>query len=181
MLARSIAAEASRHGVPNMEFITVPPSSLLSKYVGESEKQMADVFACAKKGDGIALLLFDEVDSFALQRGDDTDSGTRRLLLESLLQLSDLQRTSSAGEHRPVIVVAATNAKIEELDASFVRRFERQIEVPLPDVAARELMLRCAPSPIVIALSAPGIPPDVTLVSCRVQAPYGIGRTFDYR
>jgi SpoVK/Ycf46/Vps4 family AAA+-type ATPase len=144
MLARSIVAEASRHGVPRMEFIALPPSSLLSKYVGESEKQMAEVFACAKRGDGSALLFFDEVDSFALQRGDDTDSGTRRLLLESLLQLSDLQRTSSAGEHRPVIVVAATNAKIEELDASFVRRFERQIEVPLPDAAARELMLRCA-------------------------------------
>merc|ERR1712146_645481 len=72
----------------------------------------------------------------------DTDNGTRRLLLESLLQLSDLQRSSLAREHRPVIVVAATNASVEQLDASFVRRFERQVEVPLPDAAARELMLR---------------------------------------
>ena len=67
-------------------------------------------------------------------------------MLESLLQLSDLQRSSLASEHRPVIVVAATNAKIKELDTSFVRRFERHIEVPLPDAATRELMLRYAHS-----------------------------------
>lgn len=144
MLARSIVDEASRHGIPNMEFISLPPSSLLSKYVGESEKQMAEVFRHAKRGEGSALLFFDEVDSFALQRGDDSDSGTRRLLLESLLQLSELQRSSLVGEHRPVIVVAATNATIKELDAGFVRRFERRVEVSLPDAATRELMLRCA-------------------------------------
>jgi SpoVK/Ycf46/Vps4 family AAA+-type ATPase len=138
MLARSIASEAV-----DMEFIALAPSELLSKYVGESEKRMAEVFAQAKRGDGSALLFFDECDSFALQRGDGGDSGSRRLLLESLLQLSDLQRSSLAGAHRPVIVVAATNMATDLLDASFVRRFERVIEVPLPDAATRELMLRC--------------------------------------
>ena len=165
MLARSIASEAAR-----MEFIAVSPSALLSKYVGESEQRMAAIFDKAKRGDmdSGCMIFFDECDHFALARG--SDGAARRLLLESMLQLTALQNTQKG--HRPVVVIAATNCKVEELDESFVRRFARQIAVPLPKKRTRELMLRC------VCVAHNSVPSGSILRSRRTvgQAPHGRGR-----
>ena len=83
MLARCICAEAES----GMEFIAVSPSTLLSKWVGESERTVARLFAEAKAGSGGCVLFFDECDSFALDRSAAPSGAGSNVLLEMLIQV----------------------------------------------------------------------------------------------
>ena len=83
MLARCICAEAES----GMEFIAVSPSTLLSKWVGESERTVARLFAAAKAGSGGCVLFFDECDSFALDRSAAPSGAGSNVLLEMLIQV----------------------------------------------------------------------------------------------
>ena len=163
MLAQSLARESS------LCFITASPSSLLSKWVGESERALAALFTLARNSSGSnhgdpasnkgCVLFFDEVDSFALDRRRDSsnDEGTRRLLIEMLIQVgsrlgmrsiiriddgSAFCQMNNLPTALPVIVVAATNAKLSDLDPAFVRRFEVHIRVPLPSCEDRVRMVK---------------------------------------
>jgi len=120
-LAKGIAGESGA------AFLLLTPSTLLSKFMGESEKMMSRIFAYAKhlaEEHQAAIIFLDEVDSLTTSRGSDGDSqpGMRRLLAELLLQFNGLN-----SRHR-VVVIAATN-RIEDLDPALLRRFERRIEV----------------------------------------------------
>jgi ATP-dependent 26S proteasome regulatory subunit len=120
-LAKGIAGESGA------AFLLLTPSTLLSKFMGESEKMMSRIFAYAKhlaEEHQAAIIFLDEVDSLTTSRGSDGDSqpGMRRLLAELLLQFNSLN-----SKHR-VVVIAATN-RIEDLDPALLRRFERRIEV----------------------------------------------------
>ena len=87
MLARCICAEAES----GMEFIAVSPSTLLSKWVGESERTVARLFAAAKAGSGGCVLFFDECDSFALDRSAAPSGAGSNVLLEMLIQVGRAQ------------------------------------------------------------------------------------------
>jgi len=115
-----------------LNFIDVRVSDIISRFAGESSKQVAEVFAQAAKHRP-CILFFDEFDSIA-QRRDDTSWDT-----ESTRVVNQLLRELEAVREIPdLIVMAATNNK-STLDEAAIRpgRFDRHIAIPLPDEAAR--------------------------------------------
>lgn len=124
-LARA-AARASR-----TEYRWVSSATLLSKWRGESEKQLAALFS----GDSRFALFFDEIDALGSRRGGYSEHEASRRLLAQLLTCMD--------EATNVVVVAATN-RPWDLDEALLRRLERRIYVAPPDPAARTGIVRAA-------------------------------------
>ncbi|KAI7838586.1 hypothetical protein COHA_007657 [Chlorella ohadii] len=126
MLVEKLAAEA---GTP---LLCLSPSAVLSKWAGESEKSIRAVFEAAAAMSP-AIIFIDEVDSLAPCRsGTGDDLSSRRVLTELLIQMT-------AATNRPgclVFVLAASN-RPQDCDPALLRRFDRQVEVPPPDAAAR--------------------------------------------
>lgn len=134
MLAKAIAAEA------DLQFIQCNASEFAQKYVGEGARLMRETFATARKY-APAIVFIDEVDSFAKARqGSDRESNAEVLnaLLSEMDGFADNSQT-------PVFVVAATNFNTKKgetlLDPAFLRRFDRQIEIDLPDLETRKAYL----------------------------------------
>ncbi|KAG5468382.1 hypothetical protein LSCM1_02362 [Leishmania martiniquensis] len=127
---RLAAATAAEYGAV---FLSVSAADLLSKWVGESEKHVRHVFAQASASAPRCVLFFDEVDALCSARGGYGESElARRLKTELLLHLQmDLPA---------VTVLAATNLPWE-LDAAFLRRFDRFIHVGLPTDAVKRSLL----------------------------------------
>ncbi|AIN97803.1 ATPase-like protein [Leishmania panamensis] len=127
---RLAAATATEYGAV---FLSVSAADLLSKWVGESEKQVRQAFAQAAASVPRCVLFFDEVDALCSARGGHGESElARRLKTELLLHLqADLPT---------VTVLAATNLPWE-LDAAFLRRFDRFIHVGLPSNAVKRRLL----------------------------------------
>lgn len=125
LLATVAASEAQSN------FITVSAADLLSKWVGESEKALRQLFAAATRGNGVKTVLFlDEIDSLCGARGETSESeAARRLKTEFLLQMQRVDATR-------VLIIAATNLPWC-LDTAFRRRFDQLIYVGLPDLEAR--------------------------------------------
>lgn len=128
MLARAAANEAGA------AFFAVKCSDIVSKWVGESEKNIAALFAQARKRDR-AIIFFDELDSLFFKRGSDVHNDRR---VNELLQQIDGFSGAGAG----LTVIGATNNPWA-VDAAAMRpgRFSQKIYIPLPDRAARKLML----------------------------------------
>ncbi|CBZ30444.1 ATPase-like protein [Leishmania mexicana MHOM/GT/2001/U1103] len=127
---RLAAATAAEYGAM---FLSVSAADLLSKWVGESEKQVRQAFMQAAASAPRCVLFFDEVDALCSARGGHGESElARRLKTELLLHLQmDLPA---------VTVLAATNLPWE-LDAAFLRRFDRFIHVGLPSDAVKRRLL----------------------------------------
>ncbi|KAL4444228.1 hypothetical protein ABPG75_011965 [Micractinium tetrahymenae] len=125
LLVEKLAAEA---GTP---LLAVSPSAILSKWAGESEKTLRGVFEAAAAL-APAIIFLDEVDSLAPTRSSGDDLAARRVLTELLIQMT----AAAERPDRPVYVMAATN-RLGDLDPALLRRFERTVEVPPPDAAAR--------------------------------------------
>jgi len=126
MLAKAVATESSAN------FIGIKGPELLSKYVGESERAIREVFRKARQASP-AIIFFDEIDSIAPVRGIGSDTFvTERVVSQILTELDGLQ------ELRDVVVIAATN-RIDMVDPALLRpgRIDRAIEVALPDMEAR--------------------------------------------
>ncbi len=132
LLVRAIASESSRN------FIYVKGSEIHSKWVGESEKAIQETFRKARMS-APCIIFFDEIDALLPSRRSSTsDSGvTDRIVTTFLTEMDGLE------ELVDVIVVAASN-RPDILDPALLRpgRFERVIELPLPDEKAREEILR---------------------------------------
>lgn len=109
---------------------------LKSKWVGESEQNLRQVFAKSRKS-APAIIVFDEIDSFATVRGTYTGSGVEHSMVNQLLTEMDGFRKEEL-----VFVVGTTNFP-ESLDPALLRpgRFELQIEIPYPDEKARKSIL----------------------------------------
>jgi len=109
---------------------------LKSKWVGESEGNLRDVFAKARKA-APSIIIFDEIDSFATARGTYSGSGVEHSMVNQLLTEMDGFRKDEL-----VFVVGTTNFP-ESLDPALLRpgRFELQIEIPYPDDKDREEIL----------------------------------------
>jgi transitional endoplasmic reticulum ATPase len=127
LLAKAVASESEAN------FISVKGPELLSKWVGESEKGVREVFRKAKQASP-TVIFFDEIDAIASTRsGNDTDSGvTKRVVNQLLTEMDGLE------ELEDVAIIAATN-RPDILDAGLMRpgRFDRHIEVGEPDEEAR--------------------------------------------
>ena len=127
LLAKAVASESEAN------FISVKGPELLSKWVGESEKGVREVFRKAKQASP-TVIFFDEIDAIASARsGNDTDSGvTKRVVNQLLTEMDGLE------ELEDVAIIAATN-RPDILDTGLMRpgRFDRHIEVSEPDEDAR--------------------------------------------
>jgi AAA+ superfamily predicted ATPase len=120
LLARCVARESGA------KFIHVRVSDITSKWYGEAEKKLQEAFDWARK-DAPAVLFFDEIDALARPR-DDAHEATHRLVSTFLENMDGLDRAAG------VVVLAATN-RPEAVDPAILRpgRFDRLVEVPLPD------------------------------------------------
>ena len=127
LLAKAVANES------NANFISVKGPELLSKWVGESEKHVREMFRKARQV-APAVIFFDEIDSLAPRRGGIGDSHvTERVVSQLLTELDGLE------EVKDVVVIAATN-RPDMVDPALLRagRIERHIYIPPPDKKARE-------------------------------------------
>jgi proteasome regulatory subunit len=128
LLAKAVATES------NATFIHVVASEFAQKFVGEGAKIVRDVFQMAKRK-APAIIFIDEIDAIGAKRLDIGTSGEReiqRTLMQLLAELDGFNPLDN------VKVIAATN-RIDILDPALLRpgRFDRIIEVPLPDFKAR--------------------------------------------
>ncbi|PXF61709.1 MAG: ATPase [Candidatus Methanogaster sp.] len=126
LLAKAVATESSAN------FISIKGPELLSKYVGESEKAIREIFRKARQASP-TIVFFDEIDSIAPVRGAGSDTFvTERVVSQILTELDGLE------ELQDVVVIAATN-RIDMVDPAILRpgRIDRRIHIPLPDKDAR--------------------------------------------
>jgi transitional endoplasmic reticulum ATPase len=130
LLAKAVAHESG------VNFISVKGPELLSKWVGESEKGIREVFRKARQA-APCIVFLDEIDALAPRRGDGSGNHvTERVVSQLLTELDGIE------ELRGVVTLATTN-RPDILDPALLRpgRFDVQIEVTAPDVATRRAIL----------------------------------------
>jgi transitional endoplasmic reticulum ATPase len=127
LLAKALASEAG------VNFISVKGPQVMSKYVGEAERAVREIFKLARQTSP-SIVFLDELDSIAPTRGMRSgDSGvTERVISQLLTEIDGIE------ELRGVLVLGATN-RIDMIDAALLRpgRFDLLIELPIPDEGAR--------------------------------------------
>jgi len=125
LLAKAVANECS------VNFISVKGPELLSKWVGESERMVREVFKIARLSSP-CIIFFDEIEAIAGRRGGSETNVTERVISQLLTEMDGIE------ELRGVVVLAATS-RPDLLDPALLRagRFEVQLELPLPDEAGR--------------------------------------------
>lgn len=126
MAAEVIATEL------NMELYKVDLSKLMSKYIGETEKNIKDIFEIAKKSN--IILFFDEMDALFSKRTEVSDSNDRNANLEISFLLQELEDYDG-------LCLLATNY-LENVDDAFIRRIQFIADFALPDEERREMILR---------------------------------------
>ena len=118
-------------------FFNVKVSSVMSKYFGESTKIISETYGTARDCSP-AVVFLDEFESLCASR-DDSDSGTERRILSTIL--SELDGLAEKGRSDIyVLTIAATN-RPWDLDAAILSRFDKKILIPLPDKEACEAIL----------------------------------------
>jgi transitional endoplasmic reticulum ATPase len=126
-------------GSGQLNVLSVKGAELLSKWVGDSERAVRELFARARQA-APTLVFLDEVDALAPVRGQASDGGvTDRVVAALLTELDGVE------ELRDVVVIGATN-RPDLIDPALTRpgRLERLVYVPPPDAAARSAILRAA-------------------------------------
>jgi len=133
LLARAIAGEA------NVPFFTISGSDFVEMFVGVGASRVRDMFDQAKKN-APCIIFIDEIDAVGRHRGAGLGGGNdeREQTLNQLLVEMDGFKTNEG-----VILIAATN-RPDVLDPALLRpgRFDRQINVPNPDIMGREKILK---------------------------------------
>ena len=130
LLARAVANESGAH------FISISGPEVTSKWYGESEKRIRDIFEDAEKN-APSIIFIDEIDAIAPKREEVTGEVERRMVSQLLTCMDGLKRRGK------VIVIAATN-RPHSLDPALRRpgRFDREIEIPVPDKEGRLEILK---------------------------------------
>ncbi|NWZ66257.1 SPAT5 protein, partial [Acrocephalus arundinaceus] len=128
MIAKALAHESG------LNFLAVKGPELMSKYVGESERAVREIFRKARAVSP-SLLFFDEIDALAVERGNSSGAGNvaDRVLAQLLTEMDGIEQL------KDVTILAATN-RPDMIDKALLRpgRIDRIIYVPLPDAATRK-------------------------------------------
>jgi len=131
LMAKAVATESEAN------FVSVRGPELLSKWVGESERGIREIFKRARQS-APCVVFFDEIDSIAPIRGGGTETAvTERVVSQLLTELDGMENM------RGVIVLAATN-RADMIDPALLRpgRFDKIIQIPMPDKASRLQILK---------------------------------------
>lgn len=130
MLAQAIAHEI------DAKFFSVKCSDILSKWVGDAEHNIRNLFEEAKKFP-TSIIFFDEIEAIAPDRGT-YSTVMKRVVPELLAQMQGFEKNDNN-----LIIIGATN-RPWDIDTAFLRpgRFDRRIYVPLPDYEARQAIIR---------------------------------------
>jgi transitional endoplasmic reticulum ATPase len=126
LIAKAIAHETESN------FISIKGPQLLSRFVGESERGIRDIFKKARQAIP-CIIFFDEIDAIAPVRGGRSDTGvTERVIAQLLTEMDGLEELNG------VTVLAASN-RIDMIDPALLRagRFDLLIELPFPDETGR--------------------------------------------
>ncbi len=130
LLAKAVANEA------NANFISVKGPELISKWVGESEKHVREIF---KKARQVApcIIFFDEFDSISKHRGASLSDATERMVNQLLTELDGIE------ELEKVMIIAATNRR-DLIDPALLRsgRIDSIVELPIPDEKTRHAIFK---------------------------------------
>ncbi|MFO7925367.1 MAG: CDC48 family AAA ATPase [Halobacteriota archaeon] len=130
LMAKAVASEIDAH------FTDISGPEIMSKYYGESEEQLREVFDEAAEN-APAIVFIDEIDSIAPKRGETSGDVERRVVAQLLSLMDGLE------ERGDVIVIGATN-RVDALDPALRRggRFDREIEIGVPDKDGRMEILQ---------------------------------------
>jgi AAA family ATPase, CDC48 subfamily len=130
LLAKAVANETSA------SFFSIAGPEIISKYYGESEQQLREIFEDAQD-ESPSIIFIDELDSIAPKREDVTGEVERRVVAQLLTLMDGLE---SRGQ---VVVIGATN-RVDSVDPALRRpgRFDREIEIGVPDEGGREEILQ---------------------------------------
>ncbi len=131
LLAKAVARESEAN------FISVKGPEILSKWVGESEKAVREIFKKARQA-APTIIFFDEIDAIAPRRGGEPGARVSDKVVNQLLTEMD-----GLEEMHNIVVIAATN-RPDIVDPGLLRagRFDRLLLVPVPDRAARKEIFR---------------------------------------
>jgi len=127
-LAAEVLAQTLR-----VDLLVVDLARVVSKWIGETEKNLADVFDAAERTQSV--LLFDEADALFGKRTEVSDAHDRYANLETAYLLSRLERFDG-------LAILSTNLR-ENIDAAFTRRLEFVVDFDEPSVEEREALWRC--------------------------------------
>jgi transitional endoplasmic reticulum ATPase len=143
-LARIIANESKA------AFYLVSGPSIVSKWVGDSEETLRRIFEAAAK-EKRAIIFFDEIDSIAERRTDNSHEASKRLVAQLLTLLDGFDQGSGN-----VVVIAATN-RIDDVDEALLRpgRFDWEISFGMPTLKDRYEILRVGVSPLKVTGDLP--------------------------
>jgi transitional endoplasmic reticulum ATPase len=120
LIAKAVASESGAH------FISIAGPEVISKYYGESEQRLREVFEEAREN-APSIIFIDELDSIAPRRDEVTGEVERRVVAQLLTMMDGLE------ERGQVVVIGATN-RVDAIDAALRRpgRFDREIEIGVP-------------------------------------------------
>jgi transitional endoplasmic reticulum ATPase len=130
LIAKAVASESGAH------FISIAGPEVISKYYGESEQRLREVFEEAREN-APSIIFIDELDSIAPRREEVTGEVERRVVAQLLTMMDGLE------ERGQVVVIGATN-RVDAIDAALRRpgRFDREIEIGVPSEPDRIEILK---------------------------------------
>jgi transitional endoplasmic reticulum ATPase len=132
LLAKAVASNS------NANFINIKGPELISRWIGESEKGLREVFRRAKQASP-CIIFFDELDAIAQRRGSEIgESGViERMMSQMLTEMDGLEILNG------VVVIGATN-RVDIIDEALLRpgRFDKVIEIPFPDDESRKQIIQ---------------------------------------
>jgi transitional endoplasmic reticulum ATPase len=130
LIAKAVANESGAH------FIPIAGPEIISKYYGESEQKLREIFEEARQN-APSIIFIDELDSIAPRREDVTGEVERRVVAQLLTMMDGLE------ERGQVVVIGATN-RVDAIDPALRRpgRFDREIEIGVPNEVDRSEILK---------------------------------------
>ena len=144
---KTMFAEAASNEL-NALFLSIKCSDIKSKWYGESEQNIKNIFDKARKAKR-AIIFFDEFEAIGAKRTDNSENGNNDLVPEIL---AEMQGVGTNNSNCTIMVIAATN-KPWAIDSAFLRpgRFDEMIYIPLPDFESRKKLFELQLSKLPVA------------------------------